>query len=528
MAAAPHDRVADVLAEMATAERSRKCHATAAAAMELAASHTIDPQERARRRYAAAADARLAGQPARSRRLYDAARDVPADLARDPALARHLARTELFTGHPPAAYRFLGLPADPALLVAVGTAALVSGDADLAMTIVSGTAGPDADVVRAVASLHTGAVAPGARLLIATTPTDGTVETVVLAAHGLSWIGAHRRASLLLRPVVDELRAAGALGLLPFALVELALCEIRAGDPRAAWATATAAVELAGLATDTFWRDRAHAALAYVHAVRGDEAACRRQIASVSVGHAGTADALGLLETGLGRHGRAAAALLPAVAGQDFHRQANLVEARVLGGQAPAPVPAVVADRTRDAAELPGLAAIAWRLRGLTALDDGPAERAFLTAVDLHQVTDSPLDAGRTHLAFGRFLRRAGHRIRARQQLRLAVAAFTRVGAALLVARAHEELVAAGGPASTATSAAAGVGSLTPQELQTAGAVATGATNREVAAKLFLSTKTVEFHLSNVYRKLGVRTRTELAHRFPGLAAEAPVSAFVD
>jgi len=56
---------------------------------------------------------------------------------------------------------------------------------------------------------------------------------------------------------------------------------------------------------------------------------------------------------------------------------------------------------------------------------------------------------------------------------------------------------------------------LTPQEYQVAMAVASGATNREVGVALFLSPKTVEFHLSNVYRKLNIRTRAQLAHRFP-------------
>jgi DNA-binding NarL/FixJ family response regulator len=62
-----------------------------------------------------------------------------------------------------------------------------------------------------------------------------------------------------------------------------------------------------------------------------------------------------------------------------------------------------------------------------------------------------------------------------------------------------------------------GLEGLTPQEYQVARAVVTGATNRDVAYALFLSTKTIEYHLGNVLRKLGVRTRTELAHRFPEL-----------
>jgi DNA-binding CsgD family transcriptional regulator len=272
--------------------------------------------------------------------------------------------------------------------------------------------------------------------------------------------------------------------------------------------------------------------LAYVHAIRGDEVACRHYTAEAAALARGdrtyppdTADALGMLDAGMGRHDRAAAHLGTAAAtagDQDFHRWANLLEAQFRNGQPPAHVPAVVADHIEHSAELPLHAAIAWRLRGLAgAHGDRDADRCFEAALDLHRMVDSPLDTGRTHLAFGERLRRAGHRIRAREQLRLAAEVFTRVEAEQLAGRARDELTATGPPAAglLAISRSDGVESLTPQEFQAARAVATGATNREVAAKLFLSTKTVEFHLSNVYRKLGVRTRTELAHRYPALTA---------
>lgn len=96
----------------------------------------------------------------------------------------------------------------------------------------------------------------------------------------------------------------------------------------------------------------------------------------------------------------------------------------------------------------------------------------------------------------------------------MALAVFERLNAEPWADRTRTELTATGEIMHKPPSASA-VDSLTPQEYQVASAVVEGATNRKVASALFLSAKTVEFHLSNVYRKRGVRTRTELAHRFP-------------
>ncbi len=115
----------------------------------------------------------------------------------------------------------------------------------------------------------------------------------------------------------------------------------------------------------------------------------------------------------------------------------------------------------------------------------------------------------RTRLAYGERLRRSGRRIDARVQLNQALGVFERLEAVPWAERARSELRATGervrarGPATSEE--------LTPQELQVAMLVAGGKTNREVGAQLFLSPKTIEWHLGHVYRKLGIRSRAELA-----------------
>ena len=132
-----------------------------------------------------------------------------------------------------------------------------------------------------------------------------------------------------------------------------------------------------------------------------------------------------------------------------------------------------------------------------------------------HRARPSPhvpaaFEIARTHLCQGERLRRAGRRTDARRALRLAIEEFERLGARPWTARAHSELLATGMHLRRSRQAS-DPDQLTAHELQVALVVANGATNREAAAALFLSPKTIEFHLAHIYRKLGVRTRTELA-----------------
>jgi DNA-binding CsgD family transcriptional regulator len=137
------------------------------------------------------------------------------------------------------------------------------------------------------------------------------------------------------------------------------------------------------------------------------------------------------------------------------------------------------------------------------------AENHFLRALEMHERLDRPFERARTQLAYGEFLRRGRRRVDARQHLRGALAAFQDLGAGPWVERAGQELRASGETARSRTDSYQV--SLTPQERQVALMVSDGLSNREVAAQLFLSTRTVDFHLRNVFRKTGVSSRVELA-----------------
>jgi DNA-binding CsgD family transcriptional regulator len=148
------------------------------------------------------------------------------------------------------------------------------------------------------------------------------------------------------------------------------------------------------------------------------------------------------------------------------------------------------------------------RCRGLLA-DRAQADRHFAEALRLHQEQTNPMDQARTSLNLGEHLRRAGRRAAARPYLRSAMEAFDSLGARFLAERAAEELRASGEAARRRPLGASG--DLTPRERQVAGLAAAGCSNGEVAARLFLSQKTVEYHLHKVFTKLGVTSRTDLA-----------------
>jgi DNA-binding CsgD family transcriptional regulator len=165
----------------------------------------------------------------------------------------------------------------------------------------------------------------------------------------------------------------------------------------------------------------------------------------------------------------------------------------------------------------PWALARAGRCRGLLA----PAEtyeRAFAEALRYHKLTVDAFELARTRLCYGERLRREKRRIDAREQLRAAFDSFDRLGAAPWAERARIELRATGETARRRD--ASTIDQLTPQELQIATVLADGLTTREAAARLFLSPKTVEYHLRNAYRKLGIRTRRELIGALAGGAGD--------
>ena len=153
--------------------------------------------------------------------------------------------------------------------------------------------------------------------------------------------------------------------------------------------------------------------------------------------------------------------------------------------------------------------AVVLHCSGLLSDDENETERLFLAALDAHVEAARPFEHARSELAYGEFLRRGRRRVEAREHLRAALDGFETLGATLWAERARVELRASGQSARKRDPSTRNT--LTEQELQIARFVAEGFTNREVAAQLFLSPRTIDFHLRNVYRKLGITSRTALA-----------------
>jgi DNA-binding CsgD family transcriptional regulator len=175
-----------------------------------------------------------------------------------------------------------------------------------------------------------------------------------------------------------------------------------------------------------------------------------------------------------------------------------------------------LADRYGDQPDPDGrTVALAERCHGLATADDDTAILRFEAALRAHAaVSDAPFETARTQLLLGSRLRRTGRRAAARDHLRSARETFAAMGLTLWVDRCTAELGSAG---ETVRFGEEGrTESLTPQETRVAQMVCRGMTNAEVAAALFVSPKTVEHHLSSIYRKRGVRSRTELTAQMTG------------
>ncbi len=327
-----------------------------------------------------------------------------------------------------------------------------------------------------------------------------------------------------LRNRVDAARDRAGVGALPGLLFVVA----RDGATTNGWARAAAdyaeAVRLARDTGQTTELAISLAGLSWLQARNGQEAECRVHAEeALALGHgrdvhlaeawallslgelelvrgdaAASLALLRRLETMLARLGTVDADISPAP---------DLVAALVRLGRADEAV--TVAEDFRvvaDAKGQPWARARAQRGLGLVA-DDFDA--AFREALALHADTLDLFEAARTALAYGERLRRDGRRVEAREQLRHALAVFSELGAEPWADRAAAELDLTG--ERVPRRPIGGVAALTPQELQVALLLADGRTTREAAAALFLSPKTVEYHLRKVYTKLGVRSRAELA-----------------
>jgi DNA-binding CsgD family transcriptional regulator len=143
--------------------------------------------------------------------------------------------------------------------------------------------------------------------------------------------------------------------------------------------------------------------------------------------------------------------------------------------------------------------------------DGDAAESLYREAIERLGRTRLAPELGRAHLLYGEWLRREHRRLDAREELRTAHELFTDLGVEAFAKRALLELQATGERARKRTVDTRD--KLTPQETQIARLVAEGHTNREIAARLFISASTVEYHLRKAFRKLDVESRTQLAHR---------------
>jgi DNA-binding CsgD family transcriptional regulator len=348
------------------------------------------------------------------------------------------------------------------------------------------------------------------------------------AAEPLLWLERHDELRALLGRSVERSRAEGNLLRLAFDLTNLGALELRVSRLDAAEATSGEAFLLAGHIGMDYLAACDLTVLAGVAARRGRGDDCRRHAKeAIRFGRdlgdelvvAEARIALGLLALGDGQPEDAVAQLQPLAEltrrnGVDepsvVPYAADLIEAYARAGRTAEAKDelerlVVLAERTGRAWAL----AAAARCAGLLAAD-GEFASWFERALD--EPAAAAFERARTELAYGERLRRANRRRDARPHLRAALEAFELVGAAPWRERAAAELRATG--ETVPTREPRGRESLTPQELQIALLVTEGKTNREIAGSIFLSPKTVEFHLTRVYRKLELHSRAELIRLF--------------
>jgi DNA-binding CsgD family transcriptional regulator len=316
-------------------------------------------------------------------------------------------------------------------------------------------------------------------------------------------------------------RAAGSFNTLPVALLGRARLDVNAHAFNEAEEQARDGIELAQQLGQENFETCFAAILVRCLAARGQIDECR-ELAETTLNRAlahGLAVAaddvrLGIAELELSlAHGAAARDMLEALTHPLFRLRAApmMVEATLLSGDPEPARAAVDALQAFEEGHDPRLLGVLERTRALLAPSPQLADGLFLEALSHLRRHAPPFERARTELAYGEFLRRARRRTEARVQLRDALATFEGLNTPLWADRARAELEATGITARKRDPST--LDTLTPQELRIAKLVAGGASNREAAAQLFLSPKTVEYHLRKVFLKLGVSSRVELARQ---------------
>ena len=551
-ASAPDEEIADELERSALRARARGGIAAAAAFLERSSMLTLDPARRASRALAAAQATQQAGALDQAERLLANADAGPLD-----SLER--AQVDVLRAQIVAVNR--GRDA-PALLLAaakrlevldIGLARQIHLDA-LTAALFAGRLGGTSDAREVAISARAAPPSPGpsrgADLLLdglAALIIDGSsVGTPILRTaikafardpigteEGLRWLWLAGRAAAfiwdydswdsLTRRQIRLARDLGALAHLPLALSTHIGVQLFAGDTRAAASLVAESDALADITSG--WSIPPYGALVLA-AFRGlDEETTRLVRASVADFHA-RGEGMGLtvsqwvtavLANGRASYEEAYAAASEATA--DPHElffstfaTVELIEAASRTGRSERAEEALeVLSESTQASETPWALAVEARSRALVTPDEA-AEPLYREAIARLKPTRLRLDLARTHLLYGEWLRRERRRLDARTELRLAYDLFSGFGMEAFAERARVELQATGERARKRT--ADTLDQLTPQEEQISRLAGQGHTNREIAAQLFISPSTVEYHLRKAFRKLDVTSRTQLGNRF--------------
>jgi DNA-binding CsgD family transcriptional regulator len=559
-AAGPDEAVATELEHCASRARDRGGLAAAAAFLERSALLTADPGRLARRTLAAAGASLQAGAFEKALELLAAAETGPLDdlaSARADLLRGKIAFAAGLGSDAPPLLLKAAERLDPIDLDAARETYLDAWHAAMFAGHLAG-AGDLGEVSRAARSLPAPGRSPslpdlllqGVALLVTEGPAAAapTVRAATRAFEAASlpagevlrWGWMVREANKVLLDFggwamtirqVQVARDTGALDQLPFLLNEMALDAVYTGD-------LTAAAELIAEADAVSEATGAHIppyAAMTLASYRGDEdeealltRAVRAQAAAEGQGSAATwacrADAV--LRNGLGRHEEALAAALEGSGHAHVYLGVSmapeLIEAAVRTGNTDAAAEALdyLAARARAGGTDDGLG-IESRCRAL--LSDGKAAgNHYREAIDRLARSRRRPDLARAHLLYGEWLRRERRQAEARQQLRTAYEMLEAMGMDGFASRARFELHAAGETAARRPARAARQGAaLTAQESQVARLAADGLSNPEIAARLFISPRTVQYHLSKVFSKLGIGSRAELHRVLPGARGPA-------
>ena len=444
------------------------------------------------------------------------------------------------------------------LLLDAVIASAFSGDAHRTLAAASKahalpTADPDTVLVSKVAvgagRLLCGELTVGAALLV---DSDlALLELAVRSPDALPYVASvaycrlildmHDESDLLTSAVIGAATGFGVTGALPFPLTIQAHSYLRLGAWDLAAARAHQAAELAEYAMHPTSISYARAVLALIAAGQGRATECMafasataeaatNAEAYATVAH--TQTAVGLLALGHGRPEDAIAPLRYAerlctdrglLALAHWQWAAELIEASIRTGRhADADEILCRLDAYAQRERHPIVLALAARCRGLSADDQHYAEH-FAESLQWHARSPRPFEHARTQLCFGERLRRSKQKAAGRAQLTGALETFVRIGAESWADRARSELEATGRKMTPARGRQTDV--LTSQELQIAMAVAERLTNREIAQRLFVSRKTVEYHLSHIYMKLGVASRDGLRGLLEGEGGTSAIAA---